>query len=192
MKLPSIFVVGLLSILTMGCTSTGGCDIDSEEARQIRERAQARLEKEAAALSVATKSIANSLKGLEEEELAAVAALVLVSERVGALQATRMGRELEIPGRFTAELQAVSPILGRASNSFVSALLACADEMIAYGVAMSACLEEHEDETECPDVWVADANLMDCQMDQLMKTRVFVVDLFQKLEPPKPFPWPFE
>ncbi|UCD16452.1 MAG: hypothetical protein JSV44_08270 [Candidatus Zixiibacteriota bacterium] len=187
MRKALILTTCAIGVLVLGCTGTKVDQAELEKAKAAYQDASTRLEHELQVFAQATKEIMAPLQGLDEKEMAAVAALLVMRENMASMQA--MDTELKdgFVKAVNSQLVVVSPSLaytaGRASIHG-----ACLDESIAYASALANCEKEGKEEDECPQAWVAGAAEIDCVMKALEGSRGFIVEIFGDLEPPLPIP----
>lgn len=134
----------------------------------------------------ATADLLEPLKDLNESQKAAVATLQLLMQ--GIMLAKRPAAKLreDILVRFGEQIDSVCPPLGKT----VTAGDPCFRATVDYVIALKKCQDKGTDEDECPDAWGAGAAALKCTMDALEKMRGVIRDLFNRVKPPRPFPWP--
>jgi hypothetical protein len=148
-----------------------------------------KLEKRLTYFVGSTEYLLESLKNLNDEQIAAVVAFGYLMQCITQAKSpvVKLGDDSVV--RFEKELAGVSPNLARA-RAGVSIFNDCFDYDVAYATAMKKCEDEGKREDECRDAHGPGAAAIYCRMEKLEEVQGILHDLFDKLKPPKPFPLP--
>ena len=151
--------------------------------------ARKKLAQETARMANATGQIAGPLKNLSEEQIASVVALSYVAESVALASSPNARLPEGTAARFKNELGVVHPGLSQMAGGG-SLVLACFDESVACASALKKCEDDGRGEEACFESWGPCAQETVCVMRQLDAMRGRIGDIFGRLKPPKPIPWP--
>lgn len=156
-----------------------------KEKRRRAEQARKKLREKLEPMIKATSYLLEPLKTLNEEQVAAVVTLSLLTQGVtGAARALpKSGKD--VVASFKKELVGICPELQRGIRSDP-----CFDLEITYLSALKKCEDEGRREDECWEAYGWEDALVHCYMKKLENSKGTIRDILSKLKPPKPTPWP--
>ena len=125
------------------------------------------------------------LKDLKENQMAAVVALGFLTRWFMVANAPAVKLGADIVARFKTEIDTVCPDFSK-----VLTRDPCFEAEIEYATAMSKCKEEGRDEDECHEAWGPGARAVQCTMEELEILGQKIKDIYRRLTPPRPIPWP--
>lgn len=156
--------------------------------RQELENAREKLANELDEFVKASRNLLEPLKELNETQIAALVTLGF-SIRV-ILLAGRPTANIDqgILAGFKEVVDEICPPLGKVAISKDP----CFDATVSYVSALKKCKDEDppRDEDECFEAWGPGAQAVMCTMKELEEMKGQLADIFGRLKPPRPFPWP--
>jgi len=181
----AIVAVGLLAL---ACTREPTPEQKAADRAKLVD-ARKQLAQETARMANVTGQIAGPLKNLSEEQIASVVALSYLAESVTLASSPNARLPEGTAAPFKNELGAVHPGLSQVGDGAPLAL-ACFDESVACASALKKCEDDGRGEEACFESWGPCAQETVCVMRQLDAMRGRIGDIFGRLKPPKPIPWP--
>lgn len=154
--------------------------------KQELENSRQKLENE---LDGYVKVLGNLLEPLKELNETQVAALVTLGFSMRAIMlAGRPTARIDegILARFKEVVDEICPPLGKVTISKDP----CFEATVSYLSALKECEDEGRNEDECPKAWGYGAQAVMCTMKELEEMKGQLVDIFGRLKPPRPIPWP--
>ncbi len=186
----SVGVVIVVGLLTLACAREQPAEERAAERARLAE-ARDKLAKEVERHIAVTKSVAEPLAKLNEEQVASTVALWYLAQGIALAHSPTVTLPEGIATRFKDEIGTVSPGLTRVVDASLIRF-ACSDEMVACVMALAGC--ENEDpprsEEECFESWGPCAEQTMCLMRELEAMRGRINDIFGGLGPPRLIPWP--
>jgi len=156
-----------------------------KEKRKRAEQARMELRKKLVPMIKATSYLLQPLKSLNEEQVAAVVTLSLLTQGVTGAARVLPKSGKDIVASFKKELVEICPEFGRSIRSDP-----CFDAEVAYVSALRKCEDEGRGESECPEAYGWMGALVQCDMKKLENLKGIIKDIRGELKPPKPTPWP--
>jgi len=133
-----------------------------------------------------SRNLLEPLKELNEYQIAALVTLGY-SMRVIMLAGRPATKIPEgILARFKEVVDEVCPPLGK----LVIPKDPCFEATVSYLSALAKCDAEGRTEDECWEAWGPGFQAVTCIMEELEEMRGKLADIFGRLKPPRPFPWP--
>ena len=137
-----------------------------------------------------TRKIANSLKKLDDEQIAAITTLSLITQV--ALMSKLSGKiDKTTSTKMQKELNAISKKFSIGDHVFgtiAQSRLACFDSQVRYLSAVKNCEDEDRKESECPESWGPASEAMACELKQLEKIIREIRITWGRVRPPMPLP----
>ena len=134
--------------------------------------------------------IGEPLKDLNDEQLAAVAALVVMTRVVAQSEGAEAISSSSLVEGFWAEIVEICPPMPKRIQRELGG---CFDEELAYAQSMSRCLDEGKTEEECEREAAGELSAaVMCRMEQIEELKGFIWRIPGRRWPPGPFPWPVE
>ena len=148
--------------------------------------AREKLAKQLNGLIKASEKLLEPLKDLDEEQTAALVALVYSTRLI--MFAGRPAAKLDkrILARFKRAVDEICPPLGTISVSRDP----CFEASVQYVQALKKCEDEGRSEEECFEAGRYGAQAVGCTMEELEEMRGKLRDMFGRIKPPRPLPWP--
>lgn len=179
-------IVGVCALLTVAWAQQKSEKKHPGQAELANKQAQ--LKDETKRLLSAIEPIAAPLKTLSPEQQASVVALVHLTQAFSLATSPRTSAGQKDMVQFEQELGRVSP--GLAAAGGFNPMRACMTESIACASALGKCEKKKQKEADCPDSWSPCAQEVGCVMRAIDSEMRKMNDLFGRLHPPKPGPWP--
>lgn len=178
----SILVCWGISVALLACTAEQRPDV-LEQAAQAREQ----YDSFAKQMVHSVQYIGGPLKDLNEEQMASLGALLMITRVVAQSEAFGLLTEPTV-GEFWTEVDGICPPMPQAPEFRYGN---CLDEGIAYASAMQRCLDEGKAEAECERLAAPQlAAAVVCEMRKLEEMRGVIGGIPGRRWPPGPFPWP--
>jgi len=157
-----------------------------KKSKQELENARKKLANELDKFVKASRNLLEPLKGLNDTQIAALVTLGY-SMRVIMLAGRPTAKvDKVILSRFKEVVDEVCPPLGNVAISKDP----CFEATVSYLSALKKCEDDGRDEDECFEAWGPGGQAVMCTMKELENMRGQLADIFGRLKPPRPFPWP--
>jgi cell division protein ZapA (FtsZ GTPase activity inhibitor) len=128
------------------------------------------------------------LKSLNDEQLAAVAALLVMTRLAAQSEGIEALASADLSEGFWVEVPEICPPM---PSAIQRKLGGCLDEELAYAMSMAGCLADGKSEDECErDAAGEAAAAAMCRMRQVEEMRRIIGRIPGRQWPPGPFPWP--
>ncbi len=132
--------------------------------------------------------VGEPLKDLTDEQLAAVAALIVMTRVASLNEGIEAIKSTSLSEGFWVELPEICPPM---PESIQLELGGCLDEELAYAEAMSKCRDEGKSEEECDRETAGELSAaVMCRMRQIEEMKRIIEHIPGRWWPPSPFPWP--
>ncbi|MFW9855004.1 MAG: hypothetical protein ACFFFG_08075 [Candidatus Thorarchaeota archaeon] len=156
--------------------------------RQELKQARQKLANELDEFVKASRSLLEPLKELNETQIAAIVTLGYSMRVIFLAGRPTANLSQEILTDFKEVIDETCPPLGKVSL----AKDPCLEATISYVAALAKCEAEDppRSEEECFEAWGAGAEAVMCTMKELEEMKERLADIFGRLRPPRPIPWP--
>ena len=156
--------------------------------RESLDKARQMLANELNKLAKVSGSLLEPLKDLDELQIAALVTFGHLIRIIQLAGRPTMNIDEGILNRLNGIIDGICPPLGRVELSRDP----CFDASVSYASALQKCRDEDppRDEDECFEAWGPGAQSVMCTMRELEEMKGQLGDIFGRLRPPRPFPWP--
>jgi hypothetical protein len=156
--------------------------------RKELENARQKLANELDKLVKVSENLLAPLKAVNENQMAALVMLGFSVRLILLAGRPTANLDQRILEDFKVVIDDICPPLGEVAISKDP----CFETSISYASALQQCQNEDppRDEDECFEAWGPGAQAVMCTMRELEEMRGRLEDIFGRLKPPRPFPWP--
>lgn len=160
--------------------------MEIESIRELDE-SRSKLAAEFDEMVKASSILLEPLKELNDKQLAAVATLGYMLRFTTFARRPALKIDEDILSHFEKIVDDLCPPLGEMSFSRDP----CFEASIQYAVALKKCKDDdNREEEECHEAWGHIADAVSCTMKEMQEMKGWLSDIFGRLDPPIPIPWP--
>jgi len=163
----------------------GGVTMKKKKKQEF-ENARQKLANELDKFVKVSRNLLEPLKGLNEIQVAALVTLGFLMRAITLAGRPTAKIDKRIMTRFKEVVDEICPPLGKVTISKDP----CFEATVSYLSTLKKCEDEGRNEDECFEAWGYGASAVMCTMKELEEMKGQLADIFGRLKPPRPIPWP--